>query len=150
MAQITSRIRLYGTDCEQFSLVQQAIQQTQTNLHVFPGIYIDGNDTTYTRQRDQLFQVLDQYGLDNILGITVGNEYLLGAYTADPNSLATAQTYLLSKISDVRTVLASKNYNKTIPVGSADAGSQVTATYAAACDYVCIIDCHSRRFLTAP
>lgn len=103
---------------------------------MFPGIYIDGNETTYTRQRDQLFAVLDQYGTDNILGITVGNEYLLQAYTADPNSLAAAQTYLISKIADVRSVLATKNYPKTIPVGSADAGSQVTPTYAAACDYV--------------
>jgi exo-beta-1,3-glucanase (GH17 family) len=135
MTQLTTRIRLYGTDCAQFQLVQQAIQQTQTNLHVFPGIYIDGNDTTYTRQRDQLFQVLDQYGLDNVLGITVGNEYLLDS-NGDPTTLATAQTYLLSKITDVRTVLAGKNYNKTIPVGSADAGSMITAEYAAACDYV--------------
>lgn len=103
---------------------------------MFAGIYIDGNETTYTRQRDQLFEVLDTYGTDNVLGITVGNEYLLQAYTANPATLPTAQTYLISKIADVRTVLASKNYPKTIPVGSADAGSQVTAAYSAAADYV--------------
>lgn len=27
---VTTRIRLYGTDCDQFLLVQQAIQQTKT------------------------------------------------------------------------------------------------------------------------
>lgn len=33
-------------------------------------------------------------------------------------------------------MLAAKGYSKTIPVGSADAGSQITAAYAAAADYV--------------
>lgn len=136
MSQLTTRIRLYGTDCDQFKLVQEAIKQTQTNLHVFAGIYIDGNETTYTRQRDQAFAVLDEYGVDNVLGLTVGNEYLLQAFTADPATLPTAQTYLISKITEVRTMLAAKNYAKTIPVGSADAGSQITAAYAAAADYV--------------
>jgi exo-beta-1,3-glucanase (GH17 family) len=136
MSQLTTRIRLYGTDCDQFKLVQEAIQQTRTNLHVFAGIYIDGNETTYQRQRDQAFAVLDQYGVDNVLGLTVGNEYLLQASTANPATLATAQTYLISKIADVRSVLASKGYSKTIPVGSADAGSQITAPLSAAADYI--------------
>ena len=79
--------------------------------------------------------MLDEYGLDNILGIAVGNEWLLDN-NADATTLANATTYLLAKIADTRSVLASKNYNKTIPVGSADAGSMVTAQYAAACDFV--------------
>ncbi|CAG7848338.1 Putative glucan endo-1,3-beta-glucosidase btgC; AltName: Full=Endo-1,3-beta-glucanase btgC; AltName: Full=Laminarinase btgC [Serendipita indica DSM 11827] len=136
MSQLTTRIRTYGTDCNQLRLVQQAIQQTKTNLHVYAGIYIDGNETTFERQRDEAFAVFDQYGVDNVLGITVGNEYLLQAYTANPATLETAQTYLISKIQDVRTMLASKNYGKTIPVGSADAGSQITATYAQAADFI--------------
>lgn len=109
---------------------------SKRNLHVFAGIYIDGNETTYERQRDQAFDVLDKYGVDNILGITVGNEYLLQAYTADPASVTTAETYLISKINEVRTMVQAKNYGKTIPVGSADAGSQITPELSAAADYV--------------
>jgi hypothetical protein len=78
---------------------------------------------------------MDQYGVDNILGLTVGNEYLLDS-NADATTLSTATTYLLAKIADTRSVLASKHYNRTIPVGSGDAGSMITAQYAAACDYV--------------
>ncbi|KAG8816589.1 hypothetical protein FRC18_000918, partial [Serendipita sp. 400] len=136
ISQLTTRIRLYGTDCSQFKNVQEAIKQTKTNVHVYAGIYIDGNETTYERQRDEAFAVLDEYGVDNILGITVGNEYLLQTFTATPASLSTAETYLISKIEDVRTMLSSKNYGKTIPVGSADAGSQITTTLAAAADYI--------------
>ncbi|PVG00457.1 glycoside hydrolase [Serendipita vermifera] len=136
MSQLTTRLRLYGTDCQQFELVQEAIKQTKTNLHVFAGIYIDGNETTYERQRDQAFDVLDKYGVDNILGITVGNEYLLQQNTANPALLPTAQTYLISKINEVRTMVEAKNYGKTIPVGSADAGSQITPELAAAADYI--------------
>ncbi|CAG8671531.1 16683_t:CDS:2, partial [Acaulospora colombiana] len=108
---------------------------SKRNLHVFAGIYIDGNETTYERQRDQAFDVLDKYGVDNILGITVGNEYLLQT-SSGGGSVTTAETYLISKINEVRTMLQAKNYAKTIPVGSADAGSQITPELAAAADYI--------------
>ena len=163
---MTTRIRLYGTDCEQFRNVQQAISDTKTNIHVYAGIYIDGmsptyfmsegfgltfelgNDTTYTRQRDEAFAVLDKYGVDNILGVTVGNEYLLQA--SQGGSLSTAQTYLIEKINEVRTMIKAKGYSKTIPVGSADAGSMITADLAAAADYVSLFAIRSSNVLKSP
>lgn len=80
---------------------------------------------------------MDQYGVDNILGVTVGNEYLLQA-ASGTGGVATAQTYLISKIEEVRTMIAAKNYAKTIPVGTADAGSMITAALSQAADYVSI------------
>jgi hypothetical protein len=42
---VTSRIRLYGTDCAQFQLVQQAIQQTQT----YARFYLYGRPSADTK-----------------------------------------------------------------------------------------------------
>lgn len=42
----------------------------------------------------------------------------------------------MSKIADMRTQLAALNLPKTIPVGTADAGSMITETLSAGCDYV--------------
>lgn len=38
LSQITTRIRLYGADCNQTALVLQAIRDTKVNLEVFVGI----------------------------------------------------------------------------------------------------------------
>lgn len=38
LSQITTRIRLYGADCNQTALVLQAIQDTKVNMEVFVGI----------------------------------------------------------------------------------------------------------------
>ena len=38
LSQITTRIRLYGADCNQTALVLQAVQDTKVNLEVFVGI----------------------------------------------------------------------------------------------------------------
>jgi exo-beta-1,3-glucanase (GH17 family) len=38
LSQLTTRIRLYGADCNQTALVLQAIQDTKVNLEVFVGI----------------------------------------------------------------------------------------------------------------
>lgn len=46
------------------------------------------------------------------------------------------EAQLLSKMADLRTQLAGMNLGKTIPVGTADAGSMVTTTLAQGSDYV--------------
>lgn len=38
LSQLTTRIRLYGADCNQTALVLQAIQDSKVNLEVFVGI----------------------------------------------------------------------------------------------------------------
>jgi exo-beta-1,3-glucanase (GH17 family) len=38
LSQLTTRIRLYGADCNQTALVLQAIQDTKVDLEVFVGI----------------------------------------------------------------------------------------------------------------
>lgn len=48
-----------------------------SNLTVFPAIYLNGDDpgdAAWTRQLDNITFALDNYGLDHVGGVTVGNE----------------------------------------------------------------------------
>ena len=95
MAQLTPRIRLYSSDCNQTAMVVridflhlvlsldlasqfEAIKQLKVNLKVFIGISVAENaDADYTSQRDAVISVLQTYGTDGVLGVTVGNEFML-------------------------------------------------------------------------
>ncbi|KAF8939879.1 hypothetical protein BGZ47_008027, partial [Haplosporangium gracile] len=78
ISQITNRVRLYGMDCNQADLTFQAINALGLNktMQVVLTIWVDKNQTTYQRQHDTLFQVLDTYGTEMVNGISVGNEVL--------------------------------------------------------------------------
>ncbi|KAG8934950.1 hypothetical protein FRC02_008932 [Tulasnella sp. 418] len=141
MSQLTTRIRLYGTDCNQTGLVMEAIKQTKTDLTVYMGIYINDDDTVYTRQRDEVKKLIETYGTDHIAGVTVGNEYILNKMTAaggaDPTSApgVAAAEFLVTKIQDTRSMLTSMSLPKTIPVGNGDAGSYTNTQLLSAVDY---------------
>lgn len=48
------------------------------NLQVFIGISVAENaDADYTSQRDAVMSVLQTYDTDRVLGVTVGNEFML-------------------------------------------------------------------------
>ena len=85
LSQITTRLRLYSSECNQTTLVLEAIKRTKTNLKIYPGIYlVDVDEAGYQRQKTALQQALQTYGTNNILGITVGNEVMLN-YMLDHN-----------------------------------------------------------------
>ena len=48
-------------------------------MSVFLGNYNDPNDnrTSYLRQRQTIVDAIKTYGTDHILGVTVGNEFML-------------------------------------------------------------------------
>ncbi|KAI0288814.1 glycoside hydrolase [Russula brevipes] len=131
ISQLTTRLRLYGSECNQSAMVLEAIKQTKVNMQVFLGNYIepDDNGTSYTRQRDVIVNVLKTYGVDNILGVTVGNEFMLNYLTAhgsaDPNSAVGNQgaQQLVPYIQDMVKTLAALNLAKHLPVGNSDAGA---------------------------
>jgi len=141
LSQITTRIRLYGADCNQTALVLQAVQDTKVNLEVFVGIYINEDDTAYTRQRDLIKDAITTYGTDHIAGVTVGNEFILNSLTAvgstDASSAAglAAAAKLVEKIQDTRTMLSGMSLSKTLPVGTSDAGSFFNLPLLQAVDY---------------
>ncbi|KAG0152166.1 hypothetical protein CROQUDRAFT_667483 [Cronartium quercuum f. sp. fusiforme G11] len=141
MAQLTPRIRLYGSDCNQTALVLQGIKDAgNVDLSVWLGIFIDGNDTVYQRQMDAVVDAIKTYGSEHIAGITVGNEYLLLSYgdsgsPTDAKGVA-ARTTLLNYIQKTNKTIQALKLNKAIPLGTADAGSAVTKELCAGTDYV--------------
>lgn len=76
MSQLTNRIRLYGMDCDQANLTFQAIKLLKVPMEVVLTVWVDNNQTTYERQRDTLYKVLDEHGTDMLTGVSVGNEVL--------------------------------------------------------------------------
>ncbi|KAH9481343.1 Putative glucan endo-1,3-beta-glucosidase btgC [Psilocybe cubensis] len=140
MSQLTTRIRLYGADCNQSALVLEAIKQTKVNMKVWLGNYViaTDNNAAYNRQRDTIKQAIQTYGTDNIGGITVGNEFVLNFLTngnQDPNSAQgdQAAAILVPDIQDTRAMLQSLGVS--IPVGNSDAGSYFNNKILEAVDY---------------
>ncbi|KAK0551974.1 hypothetical protein OC846_003058, partial [Tilletia horrida] len=127
LSQLTTRLRLYGADCNVTQLVLEAIKQTKVNMTVFPAVWVDTNATTYARQVSEIQDAITSYGTDQIEGVTVGNEYLLnGGLESD----------LIQKMADMRTLLGGMGLSKTLPVGTADAGSMISANVAAGADFI--------------
>lgn len=142
LSQLTTRIRLYGADCNQSSLVLAAIQATKVNMKVYLGNYpaVDDNGAAYERQRGEIQTALQQYGGANVLGVTVGNEFILDYITqqgqTDPNGSAgqAAAAMLIPWITDTRSMLASLGLSN-ITVGNADAGSYFNNEVLSSVDY---------------
>ncbi|KAH9949946.1 glycoside hydrolase [Amylocystis lapponica] len=141
ISQLTSRIHLYGADCNQSALVLEAIKQTKVNMSVYLAIYnVPTNATAYLEQRDLVLDAVKTYGTDHILGISVGNEFILdylGDYNGgnDPNGAVGNQgaQMLISNITDTRQQLSSMGVN--LPVGTADAGAYFNTEVLQSVDY---------------
>jgi exo-beta-1,3-glucanase (GH17 family) len=142
LSQLTTRIRLYSTECNQTALVLEAIKQTKTDIKIYPAIYlVDVDEAGYQRQKTALQQALQTYGTSNILGITVGNEvmlnYMLDKKATDINGTVglAASALLKTKITDIRQLLTSMSIN--LPVGTADAASFFNTDLLSALDFGC-------------
>ena len=142
LSQITTRIRLYGADCNQTALVLEAIEQTKTNLKVFPAIYVvDKDDVGFQRQKTALQQALQTYGTGSILGIIVGNQFMLNYMTEQQATSANitvglaASAILKTRIADIRQMLTSMSIS--LPVGTSDEGSYFNNDLLGAVDFGC-------------
>ncbi|KAI5122936.1 hypothetical protein M0805_007614 [Coniferiporia weirii] len=141
LSQLTTRLRIYGADCNQSSLVLEAIKQTKVNMTVWLGNYNIATDAgaAYVRQRDEIQTALQAYGTANIGGITVGNEFMLDFLddnnATDPNSDIgnVGAQLLIANITDTRQMLSQMNID--LPVGTSDAGAYFNNEVLAAVDY---------------
>ena len=127
MSQLTPRLRLYGADCDVGNLVLTAIEKTKVDMSVYLALWVDDNDETWQRQVQTTKDVLNKHGVNHVAGVIVGNEYILNGGSV---------TTLLSKVSEVKTWVTSQNYNKTVPVGTADAGSMISTQMANGADFL--------------
>ena len=143
LSQITSRIRLYSSECNQTAIVLEAIKQTKTNLKVFAAIHVvDKDEVGYQRQKTALQETLQTYGRDNILGIVVGNLYMFNYLQSNGTNVNSAvglaaSANLKTKIADIRQMLQSMCIN--LPVGTADAGGFFNNDLLGAVDFGCAL-----------
>lgn len=128
LSQLTNKIRLYGTDCNQIEMVIHAVRQLklEKDVKIWLGVWQDGNDTTNSRQLEQMWTILDQYGSEPFEGLIVANEILFRKEMSISS--------LASVLSDVRRKLASKNIN--LPVATSDLGDDWTTELAKDSDYI--------------
>lgn len=127
IGQLTNLIRLYGTDCNQTEMVLHAIDKLKLkDMRVWVGVWLDNNQTTNTRQIQQLYNILDGPNTQYIKGIVVGNEVLFR------KDLTVAQ--LGQVITDVKGNLTARN--KNYPIASSDLGDNWTLGLASTVDYV--------------
>jgi glucan 1,3-beta-glucosidase len=88
---------------------------------------------------DLLTAAISKYGTKHIGGITVGNERILLAYgdsgsATDANGVA-ARTIVLDYVQRANATLTGLGLDKTIPVGTSDAGAAATVELCAGVDY---------------
>ncbi|CAG8488034.1 12416_t:CDS:1 [Funneliformis caledonium] len=126
ISQLTNRIRLYGMDCHMSDWTLEAIKLLKLDMTIVPTIWVDDNDTTYKRQHDTLIDMVKKYGIDNIDGVSVGNEVLFRKEVTPEK--------LYGRMADVRKEINSMGFNKKLPVFTSDLGSNVDAAYVAAND----------------
>ncbi|KAJ7285224.1 glycoside hydrolase [Mycena rebaudengoi] len=141
LSQLTTRIRLYGADCNQTELVLEAIKQTKVDMTVWLGNYVatDGG-TAYARQRDEIVAAVKKYGVEHIGGITVGNEFMLNYLTANGAKAAGSSVgnvgaaLLLQNVTDTRMKMSALSLG-SIPIGTSDAGSYFNSKVLKSVDY---------------
>ncbi|PHH64355.1 hypothetical protein CDD81_4712 [Ophiocordyceps australis] len=128
LSQLTNKIRLYGTDCNQTEMVIHAVNQLKMtqDVKIWMGVWQDNNKTTNARQLDQMWNILDKYGDDQFEGIIVANEVL---YRKDMDI-----TTLAKVLSDVRTNLTQRQMK--LPVATSDLGDDWTAALGDDSDYI--------------
>lgn len=128
LSQLTPAVRLYGTDCNQTEMVLEAITRLDLadSLHVWLGVYLDGNQTTNDRQLRQMWDILSNYPASHFAGVIVGNEVLFSQYM----SLSELGDY----VSTFRANLSAQGID--LPVATADLGDAWTAGLARDSDIV--------------
>ncbi|EWC48138.1 hypothetical protein DRE_02717 [Drechslerella stenobrocha 248] len=127
ISQLTTRLRLYGNDCNQTQMVIEAIKTLKVDMKIWMGVYIDGNQTTNARQLAQMYDILDQYGQDPFIGVVIANEALFSQYITE--------TDLITLITNVRQNFTTLGYT-SINITTSDLGSAWTYNLAQSVDTV--------------
>lgn len=128
LSQLTNKIRLYGTDCNQTEMLVHAIDKLdlKDDVKIWLGVWQDNNETTNARQLEQMWTILDDYGAEPFEGIIVANEILFRKEMTI--------TQLGTVLDGVRKNLTEKSI--TLPVATSDLGDDWTTALADDSDYI--------------
>ncbi|KAF5678476.1 murein transglycosylase [Fusarium heterosporum] len=127
LGQLTNKIRLYGTDCNQTQMLIHSLDRLElTDTKIWMGVWLDKNETTNDRQMSQMWDILDEYGDKPFEGIIIANEIL---FREEMNI-----TTLAKILDDTRTKLDKKGLK--LPVATSDLGDDWTSELASDSDYI--------------
>ncbi|TVY61202.1 putative glucan endo-1,3-beta-glucosidase btgC [Fusarium oxysporum f. sp. cubense] len=127
LGQLTNKIRLYGTDCNQTQMLIHALDRLELkDTKIWMGVWLDKNETTNDRQMAQMWDILDEYGDAPFEGIIIANEIL---FREEMNI-----TTLAKILDDTRTKLDKKGLK--LPVATSDLGDDWTSELATDSDYI--------------
>ncbi|TXT08828.1 hypothetical protein VHUM_02956 [Vanrija humicola] len=132
LSQLTTRLRLYGANCNVTALVLQAIKDTKVNMTIYPAIYVDSNTQAFNDQLKAITSAISTYGEEYIEGLAVGNEFILNEVGSVNTGAAytTAIASLKTNIDTVNKTITAMNLKKHIPIGTGDAGSVMSLALA--------------------
>ncbi|PVU98931.1 hypothetical protein BB559_001157 [Furculomyces boomerangus] len=123
----TRRIRLYSTDCSQLENVIKAITENGLSLDVYAGIWVSNGDDRMNSEIDEFIRVANEYGSDNIKGLSVGNEEI---YKGSMND-----DMIVQRVNSARKKINSAGLGN-IPVYTTDTDAAFTQKMADASDVV--------------
>lgn len=93
-------------DCQAANYTLMAIKLLNIDMKALLTLWVDGDDSTYQRQKDTLFRIIDEYGTSYIDGVSVGNEVLFRNETAEPD--------LIQKMTALKEEFQSRQINLNI------------------------------------
>lgn len=127
LSQLTNKIRLYGTDCNQTQMVIEAIKRLGLDdIKIWMGVWLDDNSTTNNRQLEQMWTILDDYGEDPFEGVIVANEILFRKEMTI--------TTLASTLDEVRRNISDRDMK--LSVATSDLGDDWDSELASDSDYI--------------
>jgi exo-beta-1,3-glucanase (GH17 family) len=85
---------------------------------------LERDDVSYIRQKVALEDSLSTYGTENVLGITVGDNYVYTATKQYNDTIPEATSRVVSKMIDVRNDLTALGHD--LLVGTSESGPWVT------------------------
>lgn len=117
LSSITSKIRIYGTQCNQAAFILDAIQLLDSDMTLMMGIWISDSEEANEAQIKEAKMLLSVYPPELFEGVMVGNEALFR------NDIS--ESKLIDHILDLKAFLAAKKLD--IPVGTSEMGSMISA-----------------------
>lgn len=129
LSQLTTRVRIYGTDCDQAALILNAIEDLGIDMKLTLGLWISPMLEVSLRQIEDMKRILHTYPHSLIDSIIVGNELLFR------NEMS--QDQLIEYIDYVRDYLHSEGIYD-IGVGTSEIGSKWTRNLAQHVDIIAV------------
>ncbi|CAO1625166.1 unnamed protein product [Sympodiomycopsis kandeliae] len=131
VSQLTTRVRLAGSACNETAMVLDAIERLDVDLTVFPAIVVDEDttltSTAWTNQVDLVLEALSNFGTSRVGGVQVGEEFV---------TRFGSQATLSQFITAFRTALAGNAGSSGVLVGTAETSSTWSESLAELVDFV--------------